>query len=125
MPSLTVEQAQKKFCKADEVKSHSLRERVSELESECKLKIEEVISATSGKEEALSGAQSKITSLKDDYSVKMVTMFLNMDDGAQLALFLVQEKKGRAVDGFHHILIGDVRKLNPDLTITISSRIHV
>lgn len=48
-----------------------LREHVSELESECKLKTEEAISATSGKEEALAGALSEIASVKDDYSVKM------------------------------------------------------
>ncbi|KAI3466289.1 hypothetical protein Pfo_022951 [Paulownia fortunei] len=62
---------------ADEVKRsleaelHSLRERVSELESECKLKTEEAISATAGKEEALAGALSEIACLKDDYSAKM------------------------------------------------------
>lgn len=62
---------------ADEVKRslenelHSLRERVSELESECKLKTEEAISANVGKEEALAGALSEIASVKDYYSDKM------------------------------------------------------
>ncbi|KAL0321008.1 UNVERIFIED_CONTAM: Nuclear-pore anchor [Sesamum radiatum] len=62
---------------ADEVKRsleaelHSLRERITELESECKLKTEEAISATAGKEEALAGALSEIATLKDDCSVKM------------------------------------------------------
>ncbi|KAH6764476.1 hypothetical protein C2S51_015725 [Perilla frutescens var. frutescens] len=62
---------------ADEVKRsledeiRLLRERVNELDSECKLKTEEVISATAGKEEALAGALSEIASVKDDYSVKM------------------------------------------------------
>ncbi|KAK4386790.1 Nuclear-pore anchor [Sesamum angolense] len=62
---------------ADEVKRsleaelHSLRERINELESECKLKTEEAISATAGKEEALAGALSEIATLKDDCSVKM------------------------------------------------------
>ncbi|KAL0407153.1 UNVERIFIED_CONTAM: Nuclear-pore anchor [Sesamum latifolium] len=62
---------------ADEVKRsleaelHSLRQRINELESECKLKTEERISATAGKEEALAGALSEIATLKDDCSVKM------------------------------------------------------
>ncbi|KAL8470223.1 hypothetical protein ACS0TY_032908 [Phlomoides rotata] len=62
---------------ADEVKRslehelHSLRERVSELESECKLKTEEAISATVEKKEALAGALSEIASVKDYYSDKM------------------------------------------------------
>ncbi|KAG8365302.1 hypothetical protein BUALT_Bualt18G0090400 [Buddleja alternifolia] len=62
---------------ADEVKRSletellSLRERVNELESECILKTEEAISATSGKEEAFAGALSEIAGLKDDFAVKM------------------------------------------------------
>ncbi|XP_042060222.1 nuclear-pore anchor-like [Salvia splendens] len=62
---------------ADEVKRlleneiHLLREHVNELESECKLKTEEAISATSGKEEALAGALSEIASVKDAFSVKI------------------------------------------------------
>lgn len=48
-----------------------LRERVDELEGECKLKTEEAISATAGKEEAIAGALSEIASVKDGYSVKM------------------------------------------------------
>ncbi|KAL8516675.1 hypothetical protein ACS0TY_015077 [Phlomoides rotata] len=62
---------------ADEVKRslehelHSLRERVSELESECKLKAEEAISTTVEKEEALASALSEIASVKDYYSDKM------------------------------------------------------
>ncbi|GFP92237.1 nuclear-pore anchor [Phtheirospermum japonicum] len=62
---------------ADEVKRsleseiHSLGERVIELETVCKLKTEEAISATAGKEEALAGSLSEIASLKDDCSVKM------------------------------------------------------
>ncbi|KAL1563061.1 nuclear-pore anchor-like [Salvia divinorum] len=62
---------------ADEVKRsleneiHLLREHVSELENECKLKTEEAISATSGKEEALAGALSEIASVKDEFSVKI------------------------------------------------------
>ncbi|KAK6133125.1 hypothetical protein DH2020_033164 [Rehmannia glutinosa] len=73
-----MESAHEKFRnEADEVKRslegelHSLRERVSELESVCKLKTEEAISATAGKEEAIAGALSEISHLKDDYSVKM------------------------------------------------------
>ncbi|KAL3614899.1 hypothetical protein CASFOL_040560 [Castilleja foliolosa] len=62
---------------ADDVKRsleseiHSLRERFIELESVCKLKTEEVISATAEKEEALAGSLSEIASLKDDCSAKM------------------------------------------------------
>lgn len=62
---------------ADEVKRsledeiRSLRERASELEGECKLKTDEAISATAGKEEALAGALSEIASVKDGYSAKM------------------------------------------------------
>ncbi|KAH6778562.1 hypothetical protein C2S51_009874 [Perilla frutescens var. frutescens] len=52
--------------KADEVKRsledeiRSLRERVNELDSECKLKTEEVISATAGKEEPLLDEQIQV-----------------------------------------------------------------
>lgn len=62
---------------ADEVKRsledeiRSLRERVSELEGECKLKTAEAISATAGKEEALASALTEIASVKDGFSAKM------------------------------------------------------
>ncbi|GER37546.1 nuclear pore anchor [Striga asiatica] len=62
---------------ADEVKKsleseiQSLRERVSDLESLCKLKTEEALSATAGKEDAVAGALSEIASLKDDCATKM------------------------------------------------------
>ncbi|KAG6387543.1 hypothetical protein SASPL_152735 [Salvia splendens] len=59
------------FKRSLENEVHLLREHISELESECKLKTEEAISANSGKEEALSGALFEIASVKDDYSVKM------------------------------------------------------
>ncbi|KAL1566884.1 nuclear-pore anchor-like isoform X1 [Salvia divinorum] len=59
------------FKRSLENEVHLLREHVSELESECKLKTEEAISATSGKEEALAGALVEIASVKNDYSDKM------------------------------------------------------
>lgn len=49
----------------------SLKAQVKELENECKLKTEEAISASAGKEEALAGALLEISSLKEDSSVKM------------------------------------------------------
>ncbi|KAL8046100.1 hypothetical protein ABFX02_08G156700 [Erythranthe guttata] len=67
---------------ADEVKRsleaelNSLRDRVKELEDECKVKAEEALSVNAGKEEALAGALSEIARLKDDYSVKMSQIVL-------------------------------------------------
>ncbi|KAL6538558.1 hypothetical protein OROGR_012546 [Orobanche gracilis] len=57
--------------KSLESELHSYRERVTELESLCKLKTEEALSAIAGNEEALAGALSEISSLKDDCAVKM------------------------------------------------------
>ncbi|KAL7142917.1 hypothetical protein ABFS83_08G156600 [Erythranthe nasuta] len=67
---------------ADEVKRsletelNSLRDRVKELEDECKVKTEEALSVNAGKEEAFAGALSEIARLKDDYSVKMSQIVL-------------------------------------------------
>ncbi|KAK4484958.1 hypothetical protein RD792_007563 [Penstemon davidsonii] len=53
-----------------EAEVHSLRDRLNELENECKLKTEEARSATAGKEDALASSLSEIASLKDDCSFK-------------------------------------------------------
>ncbi|KAE9621513.1 putative nucleoprotein TPR/MLP1 [Lupinus albus] len=52
--------------KALEAELHSLKEKVSELESESSLKSEAVASATAGKEEALASALAEITNLKEE-----------------------------------------------------------
>ncbi|KAL6544653.1 hypothetical protein OROMI_023515 [Orobanche minor] len=57
--------------KSLESELQSYRERISELESLYKLKTEEALSAVAGNEEALAGALSEISSLKDDCAVKM------------------------------------------------------
>ncbi|XP_057795095.1 nuclear-pore anchor [Salvia miltiorrhiza] len=95
-----LESAHENFRKeADEVKRsledeiHLLREHVSELESECKLKTEEAISASSGKEEALAGALSEIASVKDDYSVKMSQIVVMQSEISALKEDLETEHK--------------------------------
>ncbi|CAL0335128.1 unnamed protein product [Lupinus luteus] len=52
--------------KALEAELHSLKEKVSELESESSLKSDAVASATAGKEEALASALAEITNLKEE-----------------------------------------------------------
>ncbi|GAU38033.1 hypothetical protein TSUD_274360 [Trifolium subterraneum] len=52
--------------KALEAEVHSLREKVSELEKESSLISEAVVSATAGKEEALTSALAEITNLKEE-----------------------------------------------------------
>ncbi|CAL5187045.1 unnamed protein product [Lathyrus oleraceus] len=56
--------------KALEAELHSLREKVSELEKESSLKSEEAVSATTGKEEALTSALAEITNLKEEILTK-------------------------------------------------------
>ncbi|KAL5100700.1 hypothetical protein RYX36_005027 [Vicia faba] len=56
--------------KALEAELHSLREKVSELEKESSLKSEEAVSATAGKEEALTSALAEITNLKEEILTK-------------------------------------------------------
>ncbi|XP_051134756.1 nuclear-pore anchor isoform X2 [Andrographis paniculata] len=53
-----------------EAELHSLKERICELESECQQKTAEAISANAGKDEALMGALSEISNLKDDCANK-------------------------------------------------------
>ncbi|XP_058722838.1 nuclear-pore anchor-like isoform X2 [Vicia villosa] len=56
--------------KALEAELHSLREKVSELERESSLKSEEAVSATAGKEEALTSALAEIANLKEEILTK-------------------------------------------------------
>ncbi|XP_021635125.2 nuclear-pore anchor isoform X2 [Hevea brasiliensis] len=54
-----------------EAELRSLRERISELDNELKLKSEEVASAASGKEDALTSALTEIACLKEENSSKI------------------------------------------------------
>ncbi|KZV32903.1 nuclear-pore anchor [Dorcoceras hygrometricum] len=69
----------------------SLKEQIKELENECKLKSEEAISASAGKEDALAGALSEISSLKEDCSVKMSQLLLMESQLSSLKEDLEQE----------------------------------
>jgi hypothetical protein len=55
---------------------HSLREKVSELEKEYSLISEAVVSATAGKEEALTSALAEITNLKEEILSKTYVLSL-------------------------------------------------
>ncbi|KAI3997019.1 hypothetical protein MKX01_021295 [Papaver californicum] len=59
-----------KLKKSLEAEIFSLRERVSELENDCVSKSKEVVSAVTGKEEALDAALAEISNLKEDISLK-------------------------------------------------------
>ncbi|PIA37605.1 hypothetical protein AQUCO_03000279v1 [Aquilegia coerulea] len=60
-----------KMKKSLEAEISSLRERLSELESDNVLKIKETASVVAGKEEALSSALAEVNSLKEECSVKI------------------------------------------------------
>ncbi|XP_010260814.1 PREDICTED: nuclear-pore anchor isoform X2 [Nelumbo nucifera] len=60
-----------KLKKSLEAEIVSLRERISELESDSILKSKEAASTVAGKEEALDSALAEMTSLKEEMSVKM------------------------------------------------------
>ncbi|XP_073125312.1 nuclear-pore anchor [Henckelia pumila] len=71
----------------------SLKEQAKELENECKLKIEEAISASTRNEEALAGALFEISSLKEDCAVKMSQILLMESQFSTLKEDLEQEHR--------------------------------